>query len=131
MAVATPAILPVPMREAALMLKAWNEEIPLLPSAETIDLSPRILNISLKYLSCTNLVLKLKYNPSRIKPAIKIYVHTKSFTRPTYSWNSFTKVSIRFPLGCLSENCYLKIVTPLNLSEVLLADKMKMLSCPC
>ncbi len=32
MAVATPAKFPVPTREAVLIVKAWNEEIPFFPS---------------------------------------------------------------------------------------------------
>ena len=40
------------------------------------------MNISLKNLNCTNLVLYVKYIPRIIKGAIKTYVHKKSFTFP-------------------------------------------------
>ena len=58
-AIAIPAIFPVPTRDAVDIQNAWNDETDpsfLSPFAP----SPKSLNISLKNLNCTKLVLKVK-----------------------------------------------------------------------
>lgn len=55
MAVATPARLPVPTREAMLMAKAWNDETCLPPSFLVPSPSRRTISGSMR--TCTSLVL--------------------------------------------------------------------------
>src|SRR5699024_7642180 len=76
---ATPVTFPVPTRDAALMVKAWNGETPsLLSFFSTIR-----RNISLNKRTCTNLVRTVKYTPKTSNTAINIYVHKKLFNGPT------------------------------------------------
>ena len=56
---ATPAIFPVPTREAVLIQKAWKDET--FPSFDDFPTpSPNSLIISFIILNCTNCVLKVK-----------------------------------------------------------------------
>ncbi|CPQ97237.1 Uncharacterised protein [Staphylococcus aureus] len=70
-AVATPAILPVPTREAALIANAWKEDIPFLPSSNVSGFSKMTLNISGSHLSCTTLELIVKNTPASSNRKIK------------------------------------------------------------
>src|SRR5699024_6350127 len=65
-AVATPAIFPVPTRDAALMVTALKGEIPFEPSGRISACSLSTRNISLNHLNWTNLELIEKYRPARI-----------------------------------------------------------------
>ncbi|CAM5624967.1 hypothetical protein SRIMM317S_05419 [Streptomyces rimosus subsp. rimosus] len=60
MAVATPAMLPVPTRAAAEMVKAPKDETGLEPSARGCDLSLSTRSISGKSRSCTALERTVK-----------------------------------------------------------------------
>src|SRR5699024_342160 len=76
---ATPVTFPVPTRDAALIVKAWNGETPsLLSFFSTIR-----RNISLNKRTCTNLVRTVKYTPKTSNTAINIYVHKKLFNGQT------------------------------------------------
>ena len=62
MAVATPAMLPVPTREAVETIMAWNDDTLLPPS--TCFFSVMALNMSFRCVNCTPLVRIVKYRPA-------------------------------------------------------------------
>src|SRR5699024_4632496 len=78
-AVATPAILPVPTREPALIANAWNGEIPFFPFSNVSGFSPIARNISGIHLNCTNLDPIVKNIPAVINSPIKYCDQIKSF----------------------------------------------------
>ncbi len=78
-AVATPAILPVPTLEPALIANAWNGEIPFLPLSNVSGFSPIARNISGIHLNCTNLEPIVKNIPAVIKSPIRYCDQIKSF----------------------------------------------------
>ena len=73
MAVATPAMLPVPTREAVETMSAWNDETVFLPG--TCFFSVRFLIMSLKPRNWMNFVLTEKYRPLAIKRNTRKYVY--------------------------------------------------------
>ncbi len=79
MAKATPVMFPVPTREAALIVKAWNGETPESPSL----FSTIRRNISGKRRICTNFVPNEKYSPAANSKIIRIYVHKILFPLST------------------------------------------------
>ena len=72
-AVATPAILPVPTVADIAVIKAWNGDI--VPSALLEDLEgcARTLSAEVKFLHGNALVMKVKYMPVHANNGIKQY----------------------------------------------------------
>ena len=73
MAVATPAMLPVPTREAVETIRAWNEETLFLPG--TCLRSVRCLIMSLNPRNWMNFVRMEKYSPVKMRRNTRKYVY--------------------------------------------------------
>ena len=86
-AVATPAILPVPTRDPALIAKAWKGEIPFLPLSNVSGFSPSARNISGNHLIWTNLDPIVKKIPAVISKPIKYCDQIKSLPIDTNDLN--------------------------------------------
>src|SRR5690606_40128480 len=76
MAVATPAILPVPIRPDSAIAKAWNDETPLVEEPPPNS----SFTMSFKYLTCKNPVANEKYTPTPIHSTTSASLHTTSLT---------------------------------------------------
>ena len=72
-AVATPAMLPVPTRLAVDTIIAWNDETLFLPS--TCFFSVMARNMSLMRVNCTPLVRIVKYMPAPMSRNTRKYVY--------------------------------------------------------
>ena len=68
MALATPAMLPVPTREAVEIIRAWKEEM----SLPSFFLSPSTRRASGKSRNCTPRVRMVKYTPAAMSRAMRI-----------------------------------------------------------
>ena len=73
MAIATPATLPVPTRDAAEMVNARNAEIPFLPVSISDGFSVIVRSISGNIRICTTSVVTEKYRPANTSRAITPY----------------------------------------------------------
>ena len=83
MAVATPAMLPVPTRLAVDTISAWNDEMERSPS--TCFFSVSCLNMSLMKRICTPFVRMVKYTPTATSRISRIYVYMKPSISPVTS----------------------------------------------
>ena len=73
MAVATPAMLPVPTRLAVEIIMAWNDETLFCPS--TCFFSVMARNMSLMCVNCTPFVRMVKYSPAPMSRNTRKYVY--------------------------------------------------------
>ena len=73
MAVATPAMLPVPTRLAVDTIMAWNDDTLFWPS--TCFFSVMALNMSFRCVNCTPRVRMVKYTPAPISRNTRKYVY--------------------------------------------------------
>ena len=73
MAVATPAMLPVPTRDAVDTIMAWNDETDFLPGV--CFFSVMAVSMSLMCVNCTPFVRTVKYRPAPMSRNTRKYVY--------------------------------------------------------
>ena len=89
MAVATPAMLPVPTREAVDTMSAWNDEMERSPW--TCFFSVSCVNMSLMKRICTPFVRIVKYTPTKTSRTSRMYVYRNPLTSPVIPTSSSLK----------------------------------------
>ena len=97
MAVATPAMLPVPTRLAVETISAWNDEMERSPC--TCFFSVSCLNMSLMKRICTPLVRMVKYTPTATSRMSRMYVYMKPSISPVISTSHALKSMMAFPFS--------------------------------